>query len=231
MEALATALASPAIRQALWLTAQVALAGVILHAAFGLALGYALARPGWRGRSLLDIVVTLPLVFPPMAIGFLLLMILGRRGPLGEPLLRLFGVELVFSVNGLILAAFVAGLPLVVKPVQSAFENIPRMYAEAARTLGKSEWQIFWRVLLPNIRNALLGGLVLAMGRSLGEVGMTLMLGGNIEGRTVTASLAIYNAVLSGEFEQAACLSILLGLATAGLFLVLRRSARAPLGW
>ena len=139
MEALATALASPAIRQALWLTAQVALAGVILHAAFGLALGYALARPGWRGRSLLDIVVTLPLVFPPMAIGFLLLMILGRRGPLGEPLLRLFGVELVFSVNGLILAAFVAGLPLVVKPVQSAFENIPRMYAEAARTLGKSE--------------------------------------------------------------------------------------------
>ncbi len=109
MEALATALASPAIRQALWLTAQVALAGVILHAAFGLALGYALARPGWRGRSLLDIVVTLPLVFPPMAIGFLLLMILGRRGPLGEPLLRLFGVELVFSVNGLILAAFVAG--------------------------------------------------------------------------------------------------------------------------
>jgi len=129
------------------------------------------------------------------------------------------------------LAAFVAGLPLVVKPVQSAFENIPRMYAEAARTLGKSEWQIFWRVLLPNIRNALLGGLVLAMGRSLGEVGMTLMLGGNIEGRTVTASLAIYNAVLSGEFEQAASLSILLGLATAGLFLVLRRSARAPLGW
>lgn len=227
----ASLLASPDTQQMLWLTARVALAGSLLHVVFGLALGYALARPGWRGRTALDIAVTLPLVFPPMATGFLLLMIFGRRGPLGEPLREHFGIDLIFSFSGLVLAAFVAGLPLVVKPVQSAFENIPKIYAEAARTLGKTEWQIFWFVLLPNLRNALIGGLVLALGRSLGEVGMTLMLGGNIEGRTVTASLDIYNAVINGEFERAAAVSVLLGLVTGGLFVVLRRNARAPLGW
>jgi len=229
--ALADLFATPANRQMLWLTVRVALAGTLLHAVCGLALGYALARPGWRGRNLLDIAVTLPLVFPPMATGFLLLLLLGRRGPLGEPLREWFGVAPVFAFSGLLIAAFVAGLPLVVKPVQSAFENLPKILAEAARTLGKSEWQIFCHVLLPNIRNALAGGLILALGRSLGEVGMTMMLGGNIEGRTVTASLDIYNAVIGGDFERAAAVSMLLGLVSSGLFILLRRNARAPLGW
>jgi len=224
-------LASADARQMLWLTAQVAFASTLLHGIFGLAIGYTLSRPGWRGRGALDIAVTLPLIFPPMATGFLLLMIFGRRGPLGEPLRDTFGIDLVFSFSGLVFAAFIAGLPLVVKPVQSAFENMPKILAEAARTLGKTELQIFWHILLPNIRNALIGGLVLALGRSLGEVGITLMLGGNIEGRTVTASLDIYNAVITGDFERAAAVSILLGLITTGLFVVLRRQARAPLGW
>lgn len=215
----------------LWLTARVAASGMLLHAAFGLALGYALARPGWRGRTALDIAVSLPLVFPPMATGFLLLMLCGRRGPLGEPLHQVFGIELVFSFSGLVLAAFVAGLPLVVKPVQAAFESLPKVLAEAARTLGKREWQIFLHVLLPNTRNALLAGLVLALGRALGEVGITLMLGGNIEGRTVTASLDIYNAVIGGDFARAGAVSLLLGILTAGLFIALRRLSRAPLGW
>lgn len=231
MDSLAAVFGSAGGQQMLWLTARVAMFGALLHAVAGLALGYALARPGWRGRVILDIAVTLPLVFPPMATGFLLLLTFGRRGPLGDPLHRLFGIDLIFSVHGLVLAAFIAGLPLVVKPVQSAFENIPKIYAEAARTLGKTEWQIFRRVLLPNIRNALVGGLVIALGRLLGEVGMTLMLGGNIEGRTVTASLDIYNAVLTGDFERAGAVSMLLGVITTGLFLLLRRNARAPLGW
>lgn len=223
--------ATPGNRQMLWLTARVALAGTLLHALSGLALGYALARPGWRGRNLLDIAVTLPLVFPPMATGFLLLLLLGRRGPLGEALQQWFGIAPVFAFSGLLIAAFVAGLPLVVKPVQAAFESLPKILPEAARTLGKNEWQIFCHVLLPNIRNALAGGLILALGRSLGEVGMTMMLGGNIEGRTVTASLDIYNAVTSGDFERAAAVSLLLGLVSSGLFFLLRRNARAPLGW
>ncbi|WP_043421616.1 molybdate ABC transporter permease subunit [Azonexus hydrophilus] len=231
MSALSALLASADARQMLWLTAQVALASSLLHALFGLAIGYALSRPSWRGRALVDIAVTLPLVFPPMATGFLLLLLFGRHGPLGQPLRESFGIELVFSFPGLVLAAFIAGLPLAVKPIQSAFENLPKILAEAARTLGKNEWQIFWHILLPNIRNALIGGLVLALGRSLGEVGITLMLGGNIEGRTVTASLDIYNAVITGDFERAGAVSLLLGMVTTALFVILRRQSRAPLGW
>jgi len=231
METLGTILGTPQTQHTLWLTARVALVCIALHTAFGLGLGYLLARPNWRGRGLLDIAVTLPLVFPPMATGFLLLMLLGRRGPIGAPLHQWFGIELVFSFSGLILAAFVSGLPLVVKPIQAAFESIPQRLSEAARTLGKTEGEIFLFVLLPNIRCALVAGLVLGLGRALGEVGITLMLGGNIEGRTVTASLDIYNAVTTGDFERAGLLSFILGSVTMALFSLLRRGARSPLGW
>ncbi len=231
MEALAALLADETTRHTLWLTAKVAIAAIALHAGFGLGLGYLLAQPGWRGRNILDIAVTLPLVFPPMATGFLLLMLLGRRGPVGGPLQQWFGIELVFSFWGLLLAAFVSGLPLVVKPIQAAFENIPKRLAEAARTLGKTEAEIFAFVLLPNIRSAIAAGLVLALGRALGEVGITLMLGGNIAGRTVTASLEIYNAVINGDFERAGLLSLILGSVTVVLFSILRRTSKSPLGW
>ena len=214
-------------QQTLWLTFKVAFATLLLHFFAGLGLGYALSRRAWRGRDLLDIFVTLPLVFPPMATGFLLLMLLGRRGPIGAPLAAWFGIEIVFSFWGLLLAAFIAGLPLVVKPIQAGFEGVAKRLAEAARTLGKTELEIFVFVLLPNIRNALAAGLVLGLGRALGEVGITLMLGGNITGRTVTASLDIYNAVVSGDFERAGMLSIVLGVITVALFWLLRRATKA----
>jgi len=231
MKAAAAFLATSQTQHTLWLTAGIALSCLVLHAFAGLILGYALSRPVWRGRNLLDIAVTLPLVFPPMASGFLLLMLLGRRGPIGQPLQQWFGIEIVFSFSGLVLAAFISGLPLVVKPLQSAFENIPQRLSEVARTLGKTEPEIFLFVLLPNVRSALVAGLILGLGRALGEVGITLMLGGNIEGRTVTASLDIYNAVTTGDFERAAVLSIILGSVTVALFSVLRRGSRSPLGW
>lgn len=220
---LAAVLGEPAVVDALRLTAEVALATLALHLLLGLALGYALARPGWFGRGLLDALVTLPLVFPPVATGFLLLMLLGRRGPLGAWLGEAWGVEVVFSFWGVLIASLVAGLPLVVKPVQSALESLSARLGEAARVLGKGEPEIFLRVLLPNIRGPLAAGLVLGLGRSLGEVGITLMLGGNVSGRTTTVSLEIFNAVGGGEFERAAVLSLLLGLVSLALFAVLRR--------
>jgi len=155
-------------RHALWLTGQVALLTLMTHLVAGLGLAYALARPHWRGRGLLDALVTLPLVFPPMATGFLLLMLLGRKGPLGALLHEQFSIELIFSFAGVSLAAFLAGLPLVVKPVQSALESAAARLTEAARTLGKNEAEIFLFVLLPNIRRALLAGLMLGLGRALG---------------------------------------------------------------
>lgn len=216
-------LAEPDVVHALSLTAQIALATLALHLMLGLLLGYALSRPQWPGRTLVDALITLPLVFPPVATGFVLLILLGRRSPIGAWLNEQWAIEVIFSFSGVLIASVIAGLPLVVKPVQSALESLPERLIEAARVLGKGELLIFWRVLLPNIRRALIAGLVLALGRSLGEVGITLMLGGNVAGQTATVSLEIYNAVSSGEFERAAVLSLLLGLVSLALFNLLRR--------
>lgn len=215
---------------AFYLTAQVALATLLIHFFLGIVLGYALAQPNWFGRSLLDLFVTLPLIFPPVATGFLLLMILGRRGWVGEWLNERWEVEILFSFTGVLIAAVVSGLPLVVKPVQAALEALPKRLNEAARVLGKNEFTIFWRVQLPNIGPALLAGLVLSVGRSLGEVGITLMLGGNISGHTATVSLEIYNAVSGGEFERAAVLSGILGMVSLGLFALLKYLQKNRMG-
>lgn len=221
--ALTSLLDEPAIAHALGLTAEVALATLVLHLFAGLALGYLLSRPRWLGRGLLDGLVTLPLVVPPVATGFLLLVLFGRQGPLGAWLSEAWSMEVVFSFWGVLIASFIAGLPLVVKPVQSALENVSARLSEAARVLGKGELEIFLRVLLPNIRGPLVAGLILGLGRSLGEVGITLMLGGNVAGRTTTVSLEIFNAVGNGEFERAALMSLLIGLVSLGLFALLRR--------
>ena len=163
--------------------------------------------------------MTLPLVFPPIATGFVLLMLMGRDGPLGG----LTGGGLVFSFAGVVLAAFVAGLPLMVKPVQAALSGDLAKLAEASAVLGKTETQTFFLVLLPNIKRSVAAGTLLSAGRSLGEVGITLMLGGNVIGKTNTLSLEIYNAVFNGEFDRALVLSLLIGTASAVLFIAMKR--------
>ena len=170
-------------------------------------------------RGVVDFLVTLPLIFPPIALGFALLLLLGRTGVVG----RLTGVDIIFSFKGLVIAAFVAGLPLIVKPVESALRGNATRLAETAYVLGKSRWATFFLVLLPTIRLSVLAGWFLAIGRSLGEVGITLMLGGNIIGKTNTLSLEIYNAVFSGEFDRALVLSCIIGLVSLSIFLMLKR--------
>lgn len=207
----------------LWLSAKVALVMAGCYLAAGIGLGWLLSRPGLPLRALLDGVISLPLVFPPIAIGFFLLLLLGRNGPLGGPLYEGLGVDIVFSSIGVLLAAFVAGLPLVVKPIQAAMENTAGELAEAAYVLGRSRLATLFLVVLPTIRSAIFAGLALAVGRALGEVGITLMLGGNIIGHTDTLSLAIYNSVLDGDFDCATRLSLLLGGVSLLLFLFMRR--------
>jgi len=209
----------PATLGPLWLTLKVLLASGVLLLGTGVLVAYYLSRGRGALRGAVDFLVTLPLVFPPIATGFVLLMILGRSGPLA----RVSGVELVFSFPGVVLASFVAGLPLMVKPVESALRGDVRRLAEVAYVLGKGEWQTLFLVLLPCIRRSVFSGWLLALGRGLGEVGMTLMLGGNIIGRTNTLSLEIYNAVSSGEFERAAVLSCIIGVLSLGVFLWLKR--------
>lgn len=208
------------------LTVKIAAATLLIHLVLGLALGWCLAKPGWRGRNLLDALVTLPLVFPPLAMGFFLLLLLGRRSPVGGWLEANAGLAFIFTVEGVLLASVIAGLPLVVKPIEAGIASVSRSLGEASRTLGRGEWDTFRHVILPNIKGAVAAGLVLGTARSLGEVGITLMLGGNIVGRTNTVSLEIYNAVFNGEYPKAVVLSAGLGAVSLLVFVLLKRTAR-----
>ena len=194
-----------------------------LLAVSGVGIGYLLGRGRSRWTSLLDFVVTAPLVFPPIATGFLLLLLLGRRGYFGRFLGEAFGLEIIFSFWGVALAAFLAGLPLIVKPVQAAVRGETSLLIEAAYVLGKSPWTTFFRVVLPSIRKGAAIGFFLAVARSLGEVGVTLMLGGNIAGKTNTISLEIYNAVFTGEYDRAMALVMALGAVSLLLLVATRR--------
>ena len=178
-----------------------------LLAVSGVALGYVLGRGRGPWIAALDFLATLPLVFPPIATGFLLLLLLGRRSPIGVWLKSGLGVEVIFSYGGVVLAAFIAGLPLVTKQVQAAVRNDINTLIEKAQVLGKRPVTIFCRVTLPSLRRSIAIGLSLAFARVLGEVGVTLMLGGNIVGRTNTVSLEVYNAVFTGEYQRAAVYS------------------------
>lgn len=215
-------LREPETRFSLSLTGQVVLITLLLHLIASLLLGYCLSKKSFPGRVIIDLLVTLPLVFPPVATGYALLMILGKNGPFGE-WSRSAGINFIFSGQGVVLAAFLSGLPLVVKPIQSAMNMVSTRWGEVARTLGKNELQIFLFVLIPNIQRALATGLILGLGRSLGEVGITLMLGGNIAGKTNTLSLEIYNAVFSGDYQRASGLSVILGGISLVIFFLLQR--------
>ena len=189
----------------------------------GTALSGLLARRRFAGRGLLDALVTLPLVFPPIVLGYGLLLLLGRQGWLAQWLPPPLRPEIVFTQTGLVVAAFVAGLPLMVKPAQAAFAGVPPRVREAAALLGHRPWSVFWRIDVPLARRGVAVGLVLAGGRGLGEVGLSLMLGGNIAGRTETLSLVIYNRVMDGNLACANALSLLLAGLAALAFFVLRR--------
>ena len=188
----------------------VAGAATAIVAVLGTALAYVLARKPFRGRGLLDLVITLPLVLPPTVTGYYLIVLLGRRGILGAPLHDLTGWTIGFTQAACVVAATVMALPLMVKTAQAAIAAVDREYEEAARTLGKTEWQVALRITLPLARKGILAGLVLAFARALGEFGATLMLAGNIPGRTTTMPLAIYTAVATGEDEAARVLVLLL---------------------
>lgn len=190
--------------------------------------GLPLALWGARSRSLaarsVSFLVTLPLVFPPIAMGFILLLLLGRNGPIGRPLEGLFGVRIVFSTAGVILASFIAGLPLVVRPLQAAMERTEVIrLEEAARTMGAGPLRTFLLVTIPQVGSSLVSGLLLGVARTSGEVGITMMLGGNIAGRTNTLSLEIYNSVSRGDFDVAMKLCFILAVMGFLLYILLER--------
>ncbi len=221
-ETVSIVLQEPATRESLFLSGKAALVVLPLLALWGVSLGYILGRFQGRLISLLDFMITLPLVFPPIASGFILLMLLGRRSMVGSFLHASVGLDLIFSFWSVVLASFITGLPLIVKQVQAAIRRDTAKLIESAYVLGKSPGITFVQVVLPSIRTNIIIGLSLAFARSLGEVGVTLMLGGNISGKTNTISLEVYNAVFTGEYERAYVLVVILGIMSFLLIILTR---------
>ena len=192
----------------------------LLLVLLGIPLAYYLSKEQLKFKWLLESIVTLPLIFPPIAIGFLLLLLLGKYGWLGS-YLNSFGIGFIFDFKGLVLAGFVAALPLMVKPLQSAIELFPKAIKEAAYMSGKSSFYTLLFIILPTIYKSVIACLLLALARALGEVGITLMLGGNIVGKTDTISLAIYNAVFDGNYPLALILCGILIVISLLVFVLL----------
>lgn len=201
-----------------WLTVKTCVACVVLHALISIPIALWSSRSRGLMSRAVSFIVTIPLVFPPIAMGFILLMLLGRRGPIGIPLEQYLGLRLVFSEAGVILAAFIAGVPLMVRPLQAAMERLEILHLEEApRVHGCPPLMTILAVTVPQTWNTIISGFLLCVARASGEVGITMMLGGNISGRTNTLSLEIFNSVTRGEFDVAVRLCAI--LAGAGLIL------------
>jgi molybdate transport system permease protein len=168
------------------------------------------------GREALDAVVTLPLVLPPTVLGYYLLVLLSINSPVGRAL-KAVGLQLVFTWKGAVLAAMVGALPLVVKTSRAAIGSVSEQLEDAARTFGKSEWQIFWRITLPLSSRGIIAAAMLAFARSLGDFGATLMIAGNIPGRTQTAAIAIYDATQAGRDDYALTMVVILSIIALAL--------------
>jgi molybdate transport system permease protein len=198
------------IASALWLSLRVSVLATVLNALVGIPLAYVLAKRRFWGRTALDVLVTLPLVLPPTVTGYYLIVLFGRRGWVGRPLYELTGWTVAFTWWAAVLAATIMALPLMVRATRAAIEAVNPDLERAAFVLGRSEWQTALEVTLPLARRGIVAGLVLAFARALGEFGATLMLAGNIPGRTATMPLAIYTAVSTGEAAEAQVLVLLL---------------------
>jgi molybdate transport system permease protein len=189
--------------QPLWLTFRLAAVTTLILCVIGVPFAWWLATTCTRFKPMLEALVSMPLVLPPSVLGFYLLLAFSPQHGIGRFLESTVGVRLAFSFEGLVVASVIFSFPFLVHPVQSGFQNLPASLTEAAYTLGKSRWQTFLRVLLPNIKPSLLAGVVLAFAHTIGEFGVVLMIGGNLPGETRVASIAIYDEVESLNYATA----------------------------
>jgi len=189
--------------QPLWLTFRLATITSLILLAFALPLAYWLAFGKFRGRGIVEAVIGMPLVLPPSVIGFYLLLAFSPSYWFGDFIERIFGLRLVFSFPGLVIASVLYSLPFMVYPIRAGLQSLPASLREASYTLGKSERETFFRILLPNCKPAILTAFVLTFAHTVGEFGVVLMIGGNIPGVTKVASVAIYNEVEALNYSAA----------------------------
>ena len=211
----------------LWLTLKVALLATLIAGILGVGLAWGMARRRFAGHSLVDAMLVLPMVLPPTVLGYYLLVLVGRNGVPGRWLHEWFGINLIFTWQGAVLAASVVALPLIYKAARAAFEETDARFAQAARTLGAGEWELFWRVALPLALRGIGAGLALTFARAMGEFGATLMVAGNLPGRTQTLSIAVYSAVQAGDDALAMTLTLLISVVCVVLLVLASRLLQA----
>jgi molybdate transport system permease protein len=170
---------------------------------FGIGLAWLLARRNWRGKSVVETIVMLPLFIPPVATGLILLLLLSRRGPIGSFLQRAFGIEIVFTWRAVLIASAVMSFPLLVRTAQSAFEDVSGRFEDIARTLGANEWRVFTSISFPLALRGVIAGTVLTFARAVGEFGATAIVAGMIPRKTMTISLLIYQNIQLGHDRDA----------------------------
>ena len=186
----------------LWISLKTAFFATIITSIIGIFVSYKMANYKGRGRGLIDGIFTLPLILPPTVIGFFLLLLCGKNGFVGKIFMN-FNKNIIFSWSATVIAATVVAFPMMYRTCRSAFEQIDKNMISAARTLGLSETKIFFKIAIPLAWPGIIGGLVLSFARALGEFGATLMIAGNIPGRTQTMPVAIFFAVESGDMNKA----------------------------
>lgn len=214
----------------LWLSLRVSAISTLLALLVGLWLAWLLAKREFRGKEILNAAVTLPLVLPPTVLGYYLLVLLGRNSGLGQLWERVFGEPLVFTWKAAVVAAWVHSAPLLIQSARAALESVDTAYERAARSLGASDWKVFWRISLPLAWNSILAATALAFARSLGDFGVTIMLAGNIPGRTQTVAVAIYDAVESGHGALARTLVVIVSAIALTILTVANRTGRSYFG-
>ncbi len=194
----------------LLLSLWVSVIATFIIAVFGTLIAYALARKRFFGRTMLDAFTTLPMILPPTVTGYYLIILLGKNGVIGNYIYKLTGWSIMFTWQAAVIAATVVAIPIMIKSAKAAIESVDIEYEKSAFTLGKSEIETFFLVTLPLAKKGLIAGLVLSFARALGEFGATIMVAGNIPGKTSTMPLAIYSAVQSSEDQLATILVIIL---------------------
>lgn len=207
------------------LSIQVAAVATLLSAVFGVGAAYLLARVRFRGKSVVDALLTLPMVLPPVVTGYYLLVVLGRNSVLAGWLSESFGIDLgiTFTWWGAAVAAFVVSAPLTIKTARAAIESLDPALLDASSTLGRGELETAWHVVLPLAKRGIIAGLVLSFARALGEFGATIMVAGNIPGSTNTMPLEIYNAVVYGDWGTASALVLVFTLVSGLMMLLANR--------
>ncbi|MDB4924482.1 molybdate ABC transporter permease subunit [Mucilaginibacter sp.] len=217
----------------IWLTLKLAAITTLLLLIVGLPVAWWLSKGRSFFKTIIEAIITMPLVLPPSVLGFYLLLAFSPQHGLGKWLQNTFDIQFVFSFQGLVLASFIYSMPFMVGPIKSALQQLPASLAQASYTLGKTKWQTFKNILIPNIKPSLLTAVVLTFAHTLGEFGVVLMIGGNIPRVTRVASIAVYDSVERMDYASANAYSLILFCITfimvISVFVFNKYQAKSPL--